>query len=176
MKKIISESTDCMPTLASTVRHQVISFSMGFRWLAWWTVLVFAHLPAIAFAQSSCSSIQVKIPNIKSSAGIVACAIFESSTGFPTEFLNSASNIVMLKIRDTQARCNFLDIPPGTYSLVVIHDKNKDGKLGTNFLGVPTEDFGFSADAKALVSAPTFEATSFSYDGKNLDLTIRLTY
>jgi len=75
-----------------------------------------------------------------------------------------------------QVRCNFLHILPGTYASAVIHDENMGGKLGTNFLGVPTEGYGFSNGAKALMSAPSFEAASFSYDGQNLDLKIRLTY
>ncbi len=70
---------------------------------------------------------------------------------------------MMIKIRDSQARCNFLDILPGTYALAIIHDENMDGKLATNFLGVPTEGYGFSSGAKATMSAPSFEAASFSY-------------
>jgi uncharacterized protein (DUF2141 family) len=176
MRELMSESTTRSSALASTVRHPVTRFSMGVWCVALWAVLVFANLPAIVFAQSSCSGIQVKITNIKNSTGTVSCALFESSAGFPTEFLHSATNIMMIKIRDTQARCNFLDIPPGTYALAVIHDKNMDGKLGTNFLGVPTEGYGFSSGAEASMSAPSFEAASFTYDGQNLDLTIRLTY
>ncbi len=172
----MSETTNKKSALASTVRHPVTRFPMGAGCVAFWAVLVFANLPAIVFAQSPCSGIQVKVPNIKNSTGVVACALFESSAGFPTEFLHSATNITMIKIRDTQARCNFLDIPPGTYALAVIHDENMDGKLGTNFLGVPTEGYGFSSGAEALMSAPSFEAASFSYDGQNLDLTIKLTY
>lgn len=172
----MSESANRKSTLVSTVKHRPTRFPMGVRCVALWAVLVFANLPAIVFAQSSCSGIQVKIPNIKNSTGTVACALFESSAGFPTEFLHSATNITMIKIRDTQARCNFLDIPPGTYALAVIHDENMDGKLGTNLLGVPTEGYGFSNGAKASMGAPSFEDASFWYDGKNLDLTIRLTY
>ena len=172
----MSESANRKSTLVSTVKHRPTRFPMGVRCVALWAVLVFANLPSIVFAQSSCSGIQVKIPNIKNSTGTVACALFESSAGFPTEFLHSATNITMIKIRDTQARCNFLDIPPGTYALAVIHDENMDGKLGTNLLGVPTEGYGFSNGAKASMGAPSFEDASFSYDGKNLDLTIRLTY
>jgi len=82
----------------------------------------------------------------------------------------------MMQIQDAQARCHFLDIPPGTYALAVIHDENMDGKLGTNLLGVPTEGYGFSSGATASMSAPSFEAARFSYDGQNLDLTIGLTY
>ncbi|MBA6222748.1 DUF2141 domain-containing protein [Colwellia sp. MB02u-18] len=176
MRELMSELINRKSAFASTVRRPVRRFCKGIRCLVCWIVLVFAHLPAMVFAQSTCSGIQVKIPNIKNSTGVVACALFESSAGFPTEFLHSATNIMMMKIRDTQARCNFLDIPPGRYALVVIHDKNMDGKLGTNLLGVPTEGYGFSSGAKALMSAPSFETASFSYDGQNLDLTIRLTY
>jgi uncharacterized protein (DUF2141 family) len=176
MKKIMSESTNRKSTLASTVRHPVTRFPMGVRCAALWVVLIFANLPAIVFAKSSCPGIHVEILNIKNSTGAVACALFESPAGFPTEFLHSATNIMMIKIRDTQARCNFLDVPLGTYALAIIHDENMDGKLGTNFLGVPTEGYGFSSGAKASMSAPSFEAASFSYEGQNLDLTIRLNY
>ncbi|MCO6442421.1 MAG: DUF2141 domain-containing protein [Nitrococcus mobilis] len=149
---------------------------MGVRYIALCAVLVFANLPAIVFAQSSCPGIHLKILDIRNSTGAVACALFESPVGFPTEFLHSATNIMVIKIRDTQARCDFLDIPPGTYALAVIHDENMDGKLGTNWMSVPTEGYGFSNDAKAFMGAPSFDAASFPYDGRNLDLRIRLNY
>lgn len=63
--------------------------------------------------------------------------IFESPAGYPTEFLHSATNIVMMKARDSQARCHFLDISPGTYALAVIHDENVDGKFATKLSGDP---------------------------------------
>ena len=74
-------------------------------------------------------------------------------------------------MRDTQARCDFEDIPPGTYALAVIHDENVNGILDTHWLGVPAEGYGFSSDAKALLGAPSFSAASFQFDGRNLDLT-----
>jgi uncharacterized protein (DUF2141 family) len=143
---------------------------------ALFAVLVLANLPAITLAQSPCPGIHVKILNIRNSTGAVACALFESPAGFPAEFLHSATNIMMIKIRDTHARCDFEDIPPGTYALAVIHDENMNGKLDLNRLGVPTEGYGFSNDAKALLSAPSFSSASFPYDGRNVDLTISLNY
>jgi uncharacterized protein (DUF2141 family) len=74
------------------------------------------------------------------------------------------------------ARCDFLDIPPGTYALAVIHDENMDGKLGTNSVGIPTEGYGFSNDASALMGAPSFNAASFAYSGRTLELTVSLNY
>jgi uncharacterized protein (DUF2141 family) len=91
----------------------------------------------------------------------VDCALFDSPAGFPIEVLSSATKVMVMKVRNTQARCDFEDIPPGTYALVVIHDENSNGKLDTNWLGVPREDYGFSNDAKGLLGGPSFSAASF---------------
>lgn len=130
----------------------------------------------MAFAQLSCNGIHVTVLDIKNSTGNVACALFESSDGFPEEYLSFATNIAVIRIRDKKARCDFQDIAPGTYALVVAHDENMNGKLDTNRLGIPTEGYGFSNNAKALLSTPSFSAASFAYDGRTLDLTIILHY
>ena len=161
------------PGIVKKVKRPI---SRGVRCLALCAVLMFVHLPAVAFAQTACPGIHVKILNIRNSAGAVACALFESPAGFPTEFLHSATNIMIIKVRDTQARCDFEDIAPGTYALAVIHDENMNGKLDTNFLGIPMEGYGFSNDATALFGAPSFPASCFQYDGHNLDMTISLHY
>jgi uncharacterized protein (DUF2141 family) len=129
-----------------------------------------------AFAQSPCPGIHVKILNIRNSTGTVACALFESPAGFPSEFLHSATNVMIIKIRKSQARCDFEDIPPGTYAMVVIHDENMNGKLDTNALGIPTEGYGFSNDAKKWLGTPSFSDASFTYGGQNVDLTMSLHY
>jgi uncharacterized protein (DUF2141 family) len=139
--------------------------------------LVFANLTTVAFAQSSsCHGIHVKVLNIRNSTGTVDCALFDSPGGFPMEFLLSATNVMIIKVRHTEARCDFEDIPPGTYALAVIHDENMNGKLDTNWLGIPKEGYGFSNAAKATLGAPSFSAASFRYDGQDMELTISLHY
>ncbi len=118
----------------------------------------------------------MKILDIRNSNGVVACALFESPQGFPDEYLRFATNIMVIKIRAKQARCDFEDIPPGRYALAVVHDENMNGKLDTNWTGIPKEGYGFSNNAKALLGAPSFSAASFPYKGQNLELTIRLNY
>jgi uncharacterized protein (DUF2141 family) len=49
-----------------------------------------------------------------------------------------------------------------------------NGKLDSNWLGIPTEGYGYSNDAKAMLGAPSFSAAKFSFDGGALDLTITL--
>jgi uncharacterized protein (DUF2141 family) len=152
--------------------NDTMGVPMGVRCVALFAVLVFANLTAVAFAEpSSCPGIHVKVLNIRNSTGTVACALFDSPVGFPIEALLSAMNVMVIKVRNTKARCDFEDIPPGTYALAVFHDENMNGKLDTNWLGIPKEGYGFSNDVKPLLGTPPFSAASFQYDGEP-DLTI----
>ncbi|WP_410279426.1 DUF2141 domain-containing protein [Guyparkeria sp.] len=174
MGKLIERTLARVPGMA---RPPLKRASMGPGGIAVCVVLTLAHLlPGIALAEEPCPGIHVTIEDIRNSTGKVACALFESPAGFPREFVKSATHIAMLEIRDTRARCHFLDIPPGTYALAVIHDENLDGELATNWLGVPTEGYGFSNDLTAMLSAPSFEDARFEYDGRDLEMTITLDY
>ncbi len=174
MSKLIGRTLARGPGMAG---HPVKRASMGSGAVAMCAVLMLAYVPAIAVAEPACTGIHVNVLDIRNSTGKVACALFESPEGFPKEFLQFATNIAMLEIRETQARCHFLDIPAGTYALAVIHDENLDGKLATNWLGAPTEGYGFSNKANAsLAGAPSFEDASFTYEGQDLEMTLTLNY
>ena len=173
----MNETINRKPAVVSTVKDPEMGVLMGVRCVALCALLVFANPIAVALAQSSlCPGIHVEVLNIRNSTGTVDCALFDSPDGFPIEVLHSATHTMVIKIRKTEARCDFEDIPPGTYALAVIHDENMNGKLDTNWLGIPKEGYGFSNDPKALLAAPPFSAASFQYDGGTLDLTISLHY
>ncbi len=161
---------------AITVWDRKIRIRKEIRWVAFFAVLIFLNLPAIAFAQSACPGIHVKIPNIENSTGNIACGIFESPEGFPKKFLGSAKAVIIRKIQKTQAQCDFSDIPPGTYAIAVIHDENMNGELDTNWFGIPTEGYGFSNTTIDEFGAPAFSTAKFRYDGQDLNLTVKLEY
>ena len=131
---------------------------------------------AAASAEPVQPGINVEMLGIRNSTGAVACALFETPEGFPTEFMKFAASLMMVRVRGAKATCSFQQIPPGTYALAVIHDENRDGKLATDWMGLPKEGYGFSNDAKATLGAPAFEAASFSYNGQSLEMTITLQY
>ncbi len=172
MHESIIQKLAVTPTAKAPVRSTL----RGCQWVVGLAMLLFVTLPNIALAQSPCPGIHVRILNIRNSTGTVDCALFESPAGFPTEFLRSATNVMVIKIQKTQARCDFESIPSGNYAIAVIHDQNMNGRLDANLLGIPTEGYGFSKNAVVVSSAPSFSAASFPYDGRNLNLTIRLHY
>jgi len=50
----------------------------------------------------------------------------------------------------------FADVAPGRYAVKAFHDADSDGELGRDFFGAPSEDYGFSNDARGSFGPPDF--------------------
>lgn len=57
-----------------------------------------------------------------------------------------------------------LELAPGSYAVAVYHDENSNQKLDRAFTGIPTEEYGFSNDARALMSAPDLQDQIFKHE------------
>jgi uncharacterized protein (DUF2141 family) len=51
----------------------------------------------------------------------------------------------------------FTGVAPGQYAISLYHDVNGNGRLDSDFIGRPTEPYGFSHDVKARFGAPKFK-------------------
>jgi uncharacterized protein (DUF2141 family) len=111
--------------------------------------------------------IRVVVKGLRNSEGRVGCSLFNDAEGFPRN-REKEYREMWTPIHDRSAVCDFTKIPPGTYAVSVMHDENSDGKMDFNWIGLPTKGYGFSNDAKATLSPPSFVAASFGYDGKGL--------
>lgn len=66
------------------------------------------------------------------------------------------------------------DLVPGAYAIKIFHDVNDNGKLNTNWLGIPTEPYGFSNDAMGTFGPPSFEQARFTVGTKQTTIRIRM--
>lgn len=148
-----------------------------FVWIqpAAWSLLISVACAA-GTGSAACAGIHVTVLNIRNSLGSVDCALFNSASGFPTDTLRSALRLSAMKVPERTAHCDFMDLPPGRYALVVLHDENMNGRIDYNWLGIPREGYGFSNDVHGKLGAPSFEQAAFVYDGKALELTVTLRY
>jgi uncharacterized protein (DUF2141 family) len=119
--------------------------------------------------------IHVEISGLRNDKGQVLCALFSSADAFPKK-ADKAVVRLTAKIAERRAVCDFTGVAPGTYAVSVVHDENLNGKLDTNFIGMPREGVGASNDAKGHMGPPKFSAASFQYHGGRLDLKIRINY
>jgi uncharacterized protein (DUF2141 family) len=82
----------------------------------------------------------------------------------------------MLPIDGSTARLVIGGLVPGRYAVSVIHDQNGNGKLDTNLVGLPTEGYGFSRDARGTIGPPGFEAAAFDLPAAGAKQIIKLGY
>jgi uncharacterized protein (DUF2141 family) len=131
------------------------------------------HLPSLSLPETNV--IGVHVQNLRSDKGQVICSLFSSPEGFPKDSRKSVRRVTSA-ISDKQASCFFFEIPPGTYALAVFHDENSNGKLDTNFLGIPREGVGASNGATGHLGPPKFDAAAFQFSGGRLNLEIVIHY
>ncbi len=70
----------------------------------------------------------------------------------------------------------FHDVPPGRYAAVVFHDENGNKVMDYDLLGLPTEGFAFSNQARPFLSAPSFERCAFDLGSQNAAIAIKMIY
>lgn len=66
------------------------------------------------------------------------------------------------------------NLPPGKYAVAAFADSNRNGKQDKNFLGMPTEIYGFSNDARGKFGPPAFADAAFEIGENAVSLSIHL--
>jgi uncharacterized protein (DUF2141 family) len=124
---------------------------------------------------SQFNAIRIEIGGLRNNNGQVVCALYSSAEGFPKQSEKAVAKL-HAAISDKKAVCEFTGIVPGTYAVSVFHDENSNGKLDTNFMGIPREGVGASNGAKGHFGPPKFEDAAFRISGGQLDLKITVAY
>jgi len=68
---------------------------------------------------------------------------------------------VTKSISDNKSLIIIENLNPGRYAFKFFHDENKNEKLDVNWLGIPTEGFGFSNNPSMTFGPPSFDKTVF---------------
>ncbi len=124
----------------------------------------FRESTAVAEESAAMNVIEFETQN-RNDSGTVRCGLFKQDG-----WLKDAFRASVVKITTTTARCIFKDVPPGTYGISAFHDENSDGKLDTNLVGYPVEEYCASRNARNMFSAPSWKDAKFSYKGGNVRL------
>lgn len=62
------------------------------------------------------------------------------------------------------------------YAVAVVHDENGNGKLDTNFIGIPREGLGASRNARRMFGPPTFDDAKVRISAGRTALPIAMVY
>lgn len=130
---------------------------------------------AVSFAaQATAADLTVTIDGVRSADGYVMIALFDGEDAFKERKNEIAA--LRLRAREGQVSATLHGLPAGTYGFAVYHDENGNSELDANLLGVPTEGYTFSNDARGNFGPPGFADAKFGLDTEPLKMTATLSY
>ena len=117
----------------------------------------------------------IEITAFRNDVGVVAVALFDAEEGFP----GSEENMVKAtttEIKKGKATLQFNDLTFGEYAISAFHDENKNGKIDTNWLGIPKEGVGASNNAKGKMGPPKYKDAKFQFSSDQQKMKFEIDY
>ena len=134
-------------------------------------VLAAAVRPAPGAQNASVGTLTVRISGFTHTKGAAMVALTDAK-GFLAR--NAALRQQSLPVREGQVTWVVRDVPYGSYAVQAYHDENSNRRLDRNFLGIPSEPYGFSNDARSMMRAPTYEEAAFTVAAAAMTIEIRI--
>jgi uncharacterized protein (DUF2141 family) len=133
------------------------------------TLPTLAAMLGIAVAAHA-GELTVTVTDIRDAKGSLMALLVNSDAAWN----NQAKPIAAQKVAAAQGEMtlHFKDLPAGTYAVQVMHDENDNQQLDMNFLGIPSEGYGFSNNPNVMRRAK-FDEARFDF-ADNAAITIRL--
>lgn len=125
----------------------------------------------LLFSGVKTNKLSIHISGISKIKGSLFIAIFRPTDDFPV-FGKQFKGIVK-EVEGKSQNYTFDDLPEGEYALAIYQDANRNKILDKNLLGIPTEIYGFSNNARRNFSAPSFQEAKFKLN-KDLQQTVFL--
>jgi len=136
------------------------------------TALGLMLLCAGPVAAQQSATVFVSIADLKSAEGQLIVCLWSERANFPTCRAGDGVPRHVFPITGTAMRIA-LPIPrAGRYAVTIIHDANRNGRLGQNFIGMPTEGVGVSNNPGGM---PRFNASLVDL-APGSAITVRMRY
>ena len=111
-----------------------------------------------AYTQAAADTLTIVIEDIRDASGTVQVQVLAGQAQFEgggavAQFLEQAVEGTLTVTAE--------DLPPGEYAIRIMHDVNGNDELDANFVGMPTEPYAFSNNAKGMFGPATWEDARF---------------
>ena len=115
-----------------------------------------------AQAEELTGILMVEISGLKDASGDVYIAVYDSDSTWLSDEMVLNQKVDIADALDGDLVRTELLLPLGDYALSVFYDQDGDGKLKTNFIGMPKEPIALSNNAVAKFGPPKYSDAVFS--------------
>jgi uncharacterized protein (DUF2141 family) len=140
------------------------------------TALVSLSAFAALAGAAGAADLTVDVGGIRDARGAIMVALHAPKDGVAFPDMAGAVAAQWRMAEPGTLRFVFPGLKPGRYAVAVYHDENGNQKLDTNPLGMPTEGYAFSKDAKGYAGPPSFDAAAVEVGDEAVATSATLSY
>jgi uncharacterized protein (DUF2141 family) len=129
--------------------------------------LAFSLVSVVCFSQQH--TLTIEIDGFDSDNGQLVLGVCDKKENFLKEYAYGD----VVKIKNKRATVVIKNLPSGEYAISLFHDVNSNNILDKNIFGIPSEDYGFSNNAKGTFGPPKYDDAKFSLN-KSIIIKINL--
>jgi uncharacterized protein (DUF2141 family) len=118
-----------------------------------------AGLAAPALAQEPVTTLVIHVQDVSPKGGMLRLGLYDEARYPDDDATPVATADVKAELGENTITLH--NVPVGTYAIEAFQDVNSNGKMDTSWIGIPQEPFGFSRDAKPVLSKPAFAKVKF---------------
>jgi uncharacterized protein (DUF2141 family) len=107
------------------------------------------------------ATVRVELTGLQDASGNAYIAVYNSEDAWLGDDTVLQQKIVIAAALDGEVVRTELALPPGEYAFSIFYDSNNNGKLDTNFLGIPKEPLALSNNARAKYGPPKYADAVF---------------
>jgi len=138
--------------------------------ITFFVLIIFQFALAQTEEDKNTGSLTIVITGLENDDGEVLITVSNSRENYESD--NPAFIGMKVKIENRKAEYIFEELPVGEYAIKLFHDENMDGELDTNFLGIPTEDYGFSNNVRGTFGPADYDDAKFLFEQTEMTMNI----
>jgi uncharacterized protein (DUF2141 family) len=119
------------------------------------------------------ATLSILVTGVRSASGQVTALLYLGDGGFPAKEARALRR-VSVPASPGNVTLSFAGVAPGSYAVTVYHDENGNGKLDSNWIGIPKEPVAVSNNAKGRMGPPKYKDAMFTVGGEDKSLPISL--
>lgn len=116
---------------------------------------------ASALAQES-GRVQLEVAGLQGASGDIYISVYDSADKWLGEDVVLTQKVVIAEALKGDLVLSELNLPAGNYAFSVFYDANNNGKLDTNFIGIPKEPVALSNNARPKFGPPKYKDAVFA--------------
>ena len=128
----------------------------------------------LAGSQVSGATLTVVISDFCSDVGALNIAIYDNKNDWLGSSMVHKRSLTVLEHKVGGVVTTSFEVEPGEYAISVHHDDNDNGKMDTNFIGIPKEPTGLSNGAVPKFGPPKYKDAAFLVGNEDLEMPIKL--